>query len=356
MALTARERIEAVFRFEQPDHVPAYGWMCNDAIIQHFGGEPLTVESAPEVVPRALRRCMDLVAKNTAGRPILPEREREETDELGYARRYTRWTDWVTGLPYPPGDTETMAQVIRHEIELFRSWDEGEVERHLARVDDLQARLGDDALVIGRYSVVTGPGCYTRDGLDNFSYFLADYPGLSAEWVQARHERSLRMIDRLSDASRYPVDLAAGDLAYNNAMLFSPQWLRESGWFRRLTEIVDAFHQQGVKVIYHSDGDLREVLPDLVASGIDGLTPIDVAAGMDLAELRREYDRLVLSCGLPYHVLAGGTPDEVRRVTEAALRAASPGYIAGSSSEEFSQDMPLENYLAMFETVRSWRP
>ena len=119
---------------------------------------------------------------------------------------------------------------------------------------------------------------------------------------------------------------------------------------------MDAFHQQGVKVIFHSDGDLSEVLPDLIATGIDGLSPIDVAAGMDLAELRSQFDHLVLCCGLPYHVLAGGTPDEVRQVTAAALRAASPGYLAGSSSEEFSEDMPVESFLAMLETLRSWRP
>jgi hypothetical protein len=356
--LTARERVEAVFRFEQPDYAPIYSWLCNDAIIGHFGGERLTVENAPQLVPEAIRGCLDLVHQRTqSGALFLPEREREETDELGYTRRYDRWTSWVTRCPYPPGDTKAMVRVIGEQIERFRSQDREEAEGIISRVDDLQAQLGDDTLVFGPTFIITGPGINYRDGLENFSYFVADYPDLHAEWVQARHELWLRMIDRLADGSRYPVELVAGDLAYKGGMLVSPRWMRESGWFRRLAEIVDAFHQKGVKVVYHSDGDLTQVVPDLVATGIDGLNPIEVAAGMNLAALREEYgDRLVLSGGIPYDILVHGTPAEVCQATEACLRVASPGYIAGSSADEFSNDLPLDNFLSMLETVRAWRP
>ena len=304
-----------------------------------------------------MRGCLDLVQKTESGELFLPEREREETDEWGYVRRYARWTSWVTRYPYPRGDTRAMARIIGAEIERFRDWRGEGVEEITSRVDALQARLGDDALVSGRTFIVTGPGMNYRDGLENFTYFLADHPGLVAEWLQARHQRWLRVIDLLADGSRYPVEIVSGDLAYKGGMLISPRWLRDSGWFRRLSEIVDAFHQKGVKTIYHSDGDLTKVLPELVATGIDGLNPIEVAGGMDLGVLRAEFGhRLVLVGGLPYDVLSRGRPDEVRQATETCLRLASPGYVAGSSTEEFSDDMPLENYLAMLETIRSWRP
>jgi hypothetical protein len=355
--LTAKERVEAVFRLEQPDYTPVYSWLCNDAVVGYFAREPLTVDNATKVIPKAMCGCLDLVQKTESGGLFLPERERVETDELGYTRRYARWTSWVTRCPYRDGDTEAMGRVIREEIERFRSWNSAEAGKIISRVDGLQLQLGDDALVAGRTFIITGPGINYRDGLENFAYFVADYPDLHAQWLQARHERWLRMIELLADGARYPVAIVSGDLAYKNGMLVSPLWLRQSGWFRRLTEIVDAFHQKGVKVIYHSDGDLTKVLPDLVATGIDGLNPIEVAAGMDLAALRAEFDhRLVLVGGLPYDILVHGTPDEVRRTTEDCLRVASPGYIAGSSTEEFSDDLPLENFLAMLETIRSWRP
>jgi uroporphyrinogen decarboxylase len=353
----AKERIEAVFRFERPDRVPIYSWLCNDAIIEHFSGRALTPENAAEVVPQAMRGCLDLVQKTDSGALFLPEREREETDRFGFTRRYARWTNWVIGRPFADGDTAAMATFMREDIERFRTWSSAEAAQVISRVDQLQQQLGTDALVAGRTFIITGPGSYYRDGLDNFAYFRADYPHLATEWLQARHQRSLRMIDCLADGERYPVEIVSGDLAYKGGMLFSPLWLRDSGWFHLLSEIVDAFHQKGVKVIYHSDGNLMSILHDLVATGIDGLNPIEVAAGMDLARLREGLGaRLVLVGGLPYHTLICGRPDEVRRATEECLRVASLGYIIGSSTEEFSNDVPLMNYLAMLETVRAWHP
>jgi hypothetical protein len=352
--LSAKDRIEAVFRFEQPDFTPLYSWLCNDAVIEHFAGEALTLENAARLTPKALSQCMDLVQKSKTGGPFLPERERDEVDSLGYLHHYERWTSWITDYPYPRGDTAAMARVIKEEIEQFRACRKEDIQENIANVDAFQAQLGTGSLVAGRTFIITGPGMNYRDGLENFTYFKVDYPQLLAEWLHARHERWLKMIDQMADATRYPVEIVSGDLAYKNGMLVSPLWLVESGWKRRLTEIVDTFHQKGVMVIYHSDGNLSRILPDLLETRIDGLNPIETAAGMDLAALRLEFgERLLLAGGLPYDVLANGTPQEVQQVTLQCIRQASPGYIAGSSTEEFSNDMPLKNYLAMLETLRS---
>jgi hypothetical protein len=354
---TAKECLEAVFRFEQPDTTPLSSWLCNDAIVAHFAGEPLTVENASSVFVKGLRGCIDFTyQKDDKANLVLPEPEREETDEFGYRRHYVRWTSWVVGYPYPAGDTRAIARTVREEIERFRSWNERDAAEIISRADGWQSKLGDDTLLSGRTFVITGPGINYRDGLENFSYLLADYPELAIEWSQARHERWLRMIDLVEDATRYPIALVAGDLAYRGGTLVSPRWLKESGWYRRLAEIVDAFHQKGIKVMYHSDGDLRRILPDLVATGIDGLNPVEVAAGMDLRALREQYPHLVLAGGIPYDVLLNGSREEIKQVTLNCLQTASPGYIAGSSTDEFSDDLPLENFLEMFETVSNWRP
>jgi len=354
---TAKERLEAVFQFEQPDITPLSSWLCNDAIVKHFAGEELTVENACTAFVKGLRGCINFTyQKDDKGNLVLPEYERDEIDEFGYTRHYVRWTSWVVGYPYQNGDTQAIARIVREEIERFRSWDGQDAADIIARADGWQSLLGDDTLLSGRTFVITGPGINYRDGLENFSYLLADYPELAIEWSQARHERWLRMIELVEDAELYPVVLVAGDLAYRSGTLVSPRWLKESGWFRRLAEIVDAYHQKGIKVIYHSDGDLRRILPELVGTGIDGLNPIEVAAGMELSALRQQYPRLVLGGGVPYDILLNGSREEVKQATLHCLKSASPGYIAGSSTDEFSDDLPLENFLEMFDTLNNWRP
>jgi hypothetical protein len=357
-SLTTKERFEAVFKFEQPDVIPISSWLCNDAITNYYAGETLTIENAHEVLPKALRKTLDLVyQKDDQGELFVPEREHLETDELGYTHQYMRWTSWVVDYPYPPKDTKSMANTIRREIDLFNAWNGQNANEIIQRVDHLQTQLGDNTLVSGRTFIITGPGINYRDGLENFSYFLADFPDIHAEWIEARHAYWLRKIDLLEDGSRYPIVMVAGDLAYKTGLLVSPNWLRASGWFQRLTEIVDAYHQKGIKVLYHSDGNLNPILPDLIATGIDALNPIETAASMELGEIREAFgNHLVLSGGIPYEVLLNGTPEDVRRVTKKCLQAAAPGYIAGSSSDEFSDDMTLENFLAMKETIDTWKP
>ena len=50
-------------------------------------------------------------------------------------------------------------------------------------------------------------------------------------------------------------------------------------------------------VVFHSDGYVMEIMPDLVAAGIDGFNPIEKAAGMDVYALRRQFPELILVGG-----------------------------------------------------------
>ena len=79
-------------------------------------------------------------------------------------------------------------------------------------------------------------------------------------------------------------------LGYKTGLFFSPTFLHECGWFRRLTELVDCFHAHGVSVVFHSDGDIRPILKDLEATGIDGLNPIETAAGLTVGHVRPRED------------------------------------------------------------------
>lgn len=58
-------------------------------------------------------------------------------------------------------------------------------------------------------------------------------------------------------------------------------------------------HAKGIRVKYHSCGDIRPFLPELIEIGIDGLHPLEVKAGMDPARIKQEYgSRLVLHGGM----------------------------------------------------------
>ena len=153
----------------------------------------------------------------------------------------------------------------------------------------------------------------------------------------------------------YGVVCLTADVAFKGKPIFSPAYLRKSGYFRRIAEVCGLYHERGVKVLFHSDGDLNSILPELVAAGIDGLNPLDRAAGMDLAQVKAAYgDRLVLVGGVDgAFALPFGTIAEVREATRSALAAAmhGGGYMLGSSGAEWLNGLPLENLEAMLEVV-----
>jgi uroporphyrinogen decarboxylase len=119
--------------------------------------------------------------------------------------------------------------------------------------------------------------------------------------------------------------------------------------------VIDALHARGKKAVFHSDGDLNSVLDDLVDSGIDGLNPIEIAAGMDLADLHRRYPRLLFFGGIDVSALLPfGSPDEVRDAVVKAIDDTEGRILVGSSTE-VTNAVPLENYLALRGAATNYR-
>ena len=84
------------------------------------------------------------------------------------------------------------------------------------------------------------------------------------------------------------------DIGSQRGMLIAPATWRR--FFKpRMAELVSRVKaiKPDLLVAYHTDGDVREVIPDLIEIGIDVLNPVQPAC-MDPAELKRDYgDRLL---------------------------------------------------------------
>jgi len=96
------------------------------------------------------------------------------------------------------------------------------------------------------------------------------------------------------------------DMSFKNGPLISPAMVREFmlpyyreliGFFKPLT---------GCRVLVDSDGDVRQLIPLFIEAGVDGMLPFEVAAGMDIREIRREYPDLILCGGIDKREIAKG--------------------------------------------------
>jgi uroporphyrinogen decarboxylase len=142
------------------------------------------------------------------------------------------------------------------------------------------------------------------------------------------------------------------DLAYTEGFMVSPEVYRRH-LFPWLKKIAERCHERGVAFIYHSDGNIWEVIDDLVACGINALNPIEPKA-MDIVEVKRRIGGRVCIIGnidLGY-TLTRGTPQEVREEVRIRIKEVGPGggYCV-SSSNSVPKYVPFENFFAMTQAT-----
>ena len=169
-------------------------------------------------------------------------------------------------------------------------------------------------------------------------------------------ENTRRVLDLVGD--RLDLVYFYDDVATQNSLMMSPEtWRNEvRPHHARLVELA---HSRGVPVMYHCDGAIARLIPELIELGVDVLNPIQPdAAGMDARALKDEFgDRLAFHGGVDIvNTLPRGTPDEVaaevRRCVE--ILGEHGGYVL-CSSHHVQPDTPVENVLAMYDVGLRYR-
>src|SRR5713226_976627 len=124
---------------------------------------------------------------------------------------------------------------------------------------------------------------------------------------------------------------------------FRPRW-RRNLLSPGSSEMVDAVHEEGGKIIRHSDGNLWRILDMIVETGVDGLNPMEPVAGMDIGEVKEKYGKRVclmgnIDCS---YILSEASVEEVEAAVKECIRKASPGggHIVSSSNSIHSSVKP----------------
>lgn len=109
-----------------------------------------------------------------------------------------------------------------------------------------------------------------------------------------------------------------------------------------------------VVVWYHSDGNVMDIIEDLIEIGVNILNPVQPEC-MDLALLKREYgSRLVFDGAVgTQSVMPFGTPEQVRDTVRRMkdLLGAGGGLVL-SPTHVLEPEVPVENVLAFVEACR----
>ena len=212
-----------------------------------------------------------------------------------------------------------------------------------APVRAVRAQHPDKALfglVLHPLEVLTG-----LFGMEGFYCALADDPDAIEEAVWRMGEALGEGVDAL--CGDMDVLYLAGDICSTRGSLLSAAMLARF-CFEPLKAAIDAAHRHGVKVFFHTDGKVDEVLPLMVAAGIDGVNPLQASCN-DAAAFARDYgERLMVYGALDnLFIIPDGSlqdiRDHVRRQFETL--GAHGGYIASSHDIPYSITVERVNTL-----------
>ena len=187
-------------------------------------------------------------------------------------------------------------------------------------------------------------------GFDIFLLDMALDPGFAEELLERITQIQLVLIRRFLELG---VDggYFGDDYGSQRNLLFSPKMWR-SLIKPRLARLFAPFREVGLPVLMHSDGQIAEILPDLVEIGLTAYNPVQPEV-IDHAWLRRTFgNRLAYYGGLSTQTtLSQGSPQDVTGAVQDCLAALAPegtGLVLAPSHRIMS-DTPMENVEAMLE-------
>ncbi|MDD2586028.1 MAG: uroporphyrinogen decarboxylase family protein, partial [Syntrophomonadaceae bacterium] len=115
-------------------------------------------------------------------------------------------------------------------------------------------------------------------GWQELSYLIVKNPGKTRKIMQDFLQKSFLIADRALTAGCEGIILA-DDLAGNRGMLISPAYLREH-YFTLLTEFLDKLNSRDIPFVFHSDGNMLDIVPMLKAAGFWGIQCLQPSAGI----------------------------------------------------------------------------
>jgi len=270
--IVSRNTLRAI-RFEQPDHIAVVFWV-NPACWHHYRAESLLDLMAehhilfPDFDPEN-GQLYDIAPWERSGVPYTDAWGCVwETTDDGITGTVTQhpladWSALESFVPPDPGRTNGMTKidwsVINERVLEARSEGKSPVGR-LEHGHTFQ-RLG-----------------YLR-GYENLLFDMADKQPKLQQLIEMVESFGIGIVQRYLDAG-VAVMCYPEDLGMQRGPMLSPEHFRT--YIKPVYEhLMAPAHKMGCLVHMHSDGDIRDLVDDLVLSGVDALNLQDLVNGID---------------------------------------------------------------------------
>ena len=345
MSMTSRERVLAAFAHEEPDRVPAW---C--------GASPEFWENARTKLgldDEGLCRRFGDDFRRVYAQYVGPEFALSD----GVSCR-TPFGIEHAGVGYGQPTSHPLAHAGLKEVEEYSWpdpawWEVSNIRAEAKKYEKQYAILGGDWSPFWHDII-------DLMGMENMYLKMYDTPELVDAILQSIVDFYFDISQRTFEAAGDAIDIffIGNDLGSQTGPLLGTE-LFERFILPHLKKMIDLGHDFNLKVMLHCCGGFAELIPAMIDAGLDGLHAVQPCCrGMDLKQLKTDFGDKILFNGAidSQKVLIEGDTNLVRQNTKEVLDIMMPGggYVAGASHDYLLDETPLENVLAMFDTVREY--
>ncbi len=396
--MTAKERTLAVINHEKVDHlplffqgIPAYSqtigelkehtgefqaWF-DDPINQirapltflrnkpdrftiryFFGVEaqnyPVKIKDPPTFDPQILDLKGQVVADPAEAERLQTAPDGSWIDALGQILGWKTLNNGFRYIWYIDGALKTKTQVLDWYEKFGWPGDAGIDRLDVEAIHQFNATYGDRMYLIPQIGYMQlYESCWPVMGQARWAYYSQKDPDFIHQLIESRKRAQLRI---LNEIARLKPELIFGgdDLGQKGRSLVSPTWF-EKFLAKPYTEIFHKVHEElGAKIFNHSCGNITELLPNLIACGLDGWQSLEPASEIDFLALKKRFgEQLFFIGGIDSsRELTFGTPDSIAQHVRRQIRIMNGSYIPGPAHDLL--DVPLDNAIAMRDAVHSF--
>jgi len=335
------DRLLSAFCLEEPDRVPNLEyWVTSVPILEYVLGKslPSVVDTWTTLAPEDMIKFAERIGMDTVGvyfswRPgeLFSESSNLITHDNYLDGVIKDWDD-LDKIGEPPDITEDLNKLEKY-IRVSRKTN------------------------VGVYASLTSffDGTYLAMGFQDFAVkcyrdlkFVEHVMDILLEW----HVETARAISDYSDELAFA--FVNEDISHKGGFFLSPKLFKKL-WIPRMRKLLAPFKSKNMIITYHTDGDLKEVIPLLIDQGFYAVHPVQPECN-DIYQLKKEFgDKICLVGNIHTPLLAYGSDEDVIRDVKEHIEGLSQGggYVLGSSTSIFD-GIPPEKFLTMVRACQKY--
>jgi uroporphyrinogen decarboxylase len=361
MVMDSRERTFLALNFEEPDRVPTDIWASRGFKEKLKRALGISMEEILDIYDVDLRY---IEGPAYIGPPLPAFRDGSWVDIWG-VRRKRVVVEVGDGVEvYDEVVNPPLAFVERVEdVELYSGWpspdwfDYSTIEEQCERVREkgkVVVFMGDRLNRIAQLK----PAIYLR-GFEGILSDMVQNPELAAAIFSRIRDFYVRYLERILEAAKGKLDilLMGDDFGTQQGPIISPR-MWEDFLGKGFSDFIEIAKSYGVRVMHHTCGSVRRIIPLMLDRGLEILQSIQPeASDMDPEGLKSEFGRrLAFHGGISVQrTLPFSTPEGVREEVKDRVKALAPGggYIL-CTAHNIQADTPIENFLALLDAYKTY--